>query len=281
MEHATGHFRGVGGVELFRQQWRPAGVLPRSALINLHGLGDHSGLYPTVVEHFVSRGYAVHAFDLRGNGRSPGQRGYVKRWREFREDLAAFVRFVLHEERGRRVFVLGNSLGGLIALDYALRRPDAIAGVVAAAPPLGSLGVPPLLMALGRVASGIWPRFSLETKMDLSNLSHDPAVVEAITCDPFFHRRGTARLSTEVTAAIRSVQERASTLAVPLLIVHGAEDRMVLPDGSRAFFQRVTEPDKEYREYPGSYHGLFVDIGAGQVLDDVETWVARHLDSDD
>lgn len=278
VEHAVGRFRGAGGTELFRQRWRPTDVPPRSALINLHGLGDHSGLYPTVVEYFGGRGHAVHAFDLRGNGRSPGQRGYVGRWREYREDLAAFVQLVTQEEPQTPIFLLGNSLGGLIALDYALYHPDTLAGVAAAAPPLGSVGVPPLLLALGRMVSGICPRFSLETKMDLGGLAHDPAVVEAVLSDPLFHRRGTARLSTEVTATIQSVQQRAPSLAVPLLIVHGSADRMVSPDGSRAFVARVSGADAELREYPDAYHGLFVDIHRDQVLADVAAWIDRHLD---
>ena len=109
------------------------------------------------------------------------------------------------------LFILGNSLGGLVVLDYALHYPAGLRGVIAAAPPLGEVGVPPFLMTLGRVMSRIWPRFSLEVGMDLSGLARDPAVVDTMLADPLFHRRGTARLSTEVTAAIQRVQARAET----------------------------------------------------------------------
>ena len=117
--HGSMTFEGVGGVSLFRQVWRPAGAV-RAVLINLHGLGDHSGLYPTLVEHFQGRGITVHAMDLRGNGRSGGQRAYVERWDEFREDLRRFVELVRAEEAARPLFLLGNSLGGLIVLDDML-----------------------------------------------------------------------------------------------------------------------------------------------------------------
>ena len=269
-------FPGVGGVSLFRQVWRPAGPA-RAVLVNIHGLGDHSGLYPTLVEHFPSRGITVHAMDLRGNGRSAGQRAYVERWEEFRGDLRRFLDLVREEEPGQPVFLLGNSLGGLIVLDYVLHHPDGLRGVIAASPPLGRLTVPAPLLALGRVFSRVWPRFSLRTGMDLSGLARDPVVAQTILADPLFHRVGTARLSTEVVAAIARVQAAAPDFPLPLLVLHGSEDRMVPPDGSREFVARVGHPDRELREYGGAYHVLFADLDHERVLTDVERWIEARL----
>jgi Lysophospholipase len=246
-------------------------------LINIHGLGDHSGLYPTLAEHFPSRGITIHAMDLRGNGRSGGQRAYVERWEEYREDLRRFVELVRAEERGLPLFLLGNSLGGLIVLEYALHHPDGLGGVIAASPPLGRLGVPAPLLALGRVLSRAWPRFSIRTGMDLSGLARDPAVVQTVLADPLFHRVGTARLSTEVVAAIARVQAAAPGFPLPLLLLHGSADRMVPPDGSREFVARVGHPDRELREYPGAFHVLFADLDHEQVLTDVERWIEARL----
>jgi alpha-beta hydrolase superfamily lysophospholipase len=269
-------FKGSGGLSLFRQTWRPAGPT-RAVLINVHGLGDHSGLYPALVEHFTARGIAVYAFDLRGNGRSPGQRGYVERWDQYVEDLERFIAVVRREEPDRPVFLLGNSLGGLIVLDYARHRPEGLRGIIAASPPLGRLGVPAPLLALGRVLSRVWPRFSVRTGMDLSGLARDPVVVETALADPLFHRLGTARLSTEVVAAIARVQAAAPRFPLPLLVIHGSADRMVPPDGSRAFVPRVGHPDRELREYPGAFHVLFADLDRERALTDVERWIAARL----
>jgi alpha-beta hydrolase superfamily lysophospholipase len=271
-----GSFLGAGGLSLFCRVWHPAGP-PRAALINLHGLGDHSGLYPALVEYLTARGIVVHALDLRGNGRSPGQRGYVSGWDDFREDLRIFVGRVRAEERGLPLFLLGNSLGGLIVLDYALHHPDGVRGVIAAAPPLGRLGVPAPLMALGRIMSRLWPRFSIRTGMDLSGLARDPVVRETLLADPLFHRRGTARLSTEVVKTIAAVQAAAPRFPLPVLILHGSSDRMVLPDGSRDFIARVGHPDHELREYPEGYHVLFADVDREQVLGDLERWIVSRL----
>jgi alpha-beta hydrolase superfamily lysophospholipase len=275
-EHRSGTFTGGDGLALYYQAWLPPSP-HRAALINLHGLGDHSGLYPSIAAHFPMRGFAVYAFDMRGNGRSPGQRAYLESWADYRGDLHAFIARVREWEPGLPLFLLGHSLGGLVVLDYALHFPAGLSGVMAAAPPLGTVGVPRLLMMLGRVMSRVWPRFSLEVGMDLSGLARNPAVIETVLSDPLFHRRGTARLSTEVTAAIARVQSRAGELAVPLLILHGSADRMVAPDGSREFFQKVRHPVREFREYPGAYHGLFADWDQEKVLADVERWLDSRL----
>ena len=276
LEHREGTFSGSGGLPLYYQAWLPS--RPRRAvLVNLHGLGDHSGLYPNLAARFPAGGIALYAYDMRGNGRSAGQRAYVRRWCEYRDDLHVFLNQVRAWEPGLPLFLLGNSLGGLVVLDYTLQHPNGLAGVIAAATPLGAVGVPPILMALGRLMSRVLPRFSLNVGMDLSGLARDPAVVESVLADPLFHRRGTARLSTEVTAAIDRVQELAGNLAVPLLVLHGSADRMVPPDGSRSFFAKVRYPDREFREYPDAYHGLFADLDFERVLQDVERWVDIHI----
>jgi alpha-beta hydrolase superfamily lysophospholipase len=125
--------------------------------------------------------------------------------------------------------------------------------------------------------SRVWPRFSLETGMDLGGLSRDPAVVERILADPLFHRRGTARLSTEVTGTIARVQAEAGRLAVPLLVQHGAADRMVPPDGSRRFVARAGHADKRLIEYEGGYHALLADLDGERVLADLAGWAIERL----
>ena len=276
MLHETGTFIGRGGVALFRQAWLPDRP-PRATLINLHGLGDHSSLYPALPAHLVPHGIAVHAFDLRGHGRSGGQRAYLDDWNDYREDLDTFAEMVAERTPGGRPFLLGNSLGGLAVLDYALHHGSRLSGVIAAAPALGEVGVPRVLMAAGRILSRVWPRFSLRTGMDLSGISRDPAALRTVIDDPLFHRVGTARLSTEVVATIERVQRLAPSLDAPVLLLHGGADSMVSPEGTRTFFARLTVADRELIEYPGAYHALFADLDAPQVLADLLRWIETRI----
>lgn len=255
--------------ELFWQHWRPAH--PRAVLINVHGLGDHSGLYPSIAEWFPAREVAVYAFDTRGNGRSPGRRGHVDRWTVYRADLRRFVEFVQERERQTPV-LLGQSLGGLMVLDYALEHPETIRAVAAAAPVLGSIGTPAPLLWMAHLLSRVWPSFTLETGLDLSGLARDPAVIRAVLDDQLFHRFASARLATEMFATIDAVHRRAATLARPALIMHGAADRMVSIDGSRRFASGPAAGNVRLIEYD-AWHALFADTGYEERLTDLAEWM--------
>jgi alpha-beta hydrolase superfamily lysophospholipase len=269
-EPATGTFAGWDGAPLFWQRWSAPDR--RAVLVNVHGLGDHSGLYPHLVRFFPEHGWTVWAFDTRGNGRSPGRRGHVGAWREFRDDLGAFLRHVRAAEGDAPLVLLGNSLGGLMALDYAIEHPEHLAGVAAAAPPLGDVGVPQPLILLARLLTRVWPTYSRVTGMDLSNLARDPAIVQALIGDPLFHRAASARLGTETIDTIASVHARAARLAVPTLLLHGTGDRMVPIEGSRRLAEGPAKRLVTLREYPDAGHALFVDGGYEDRLRDLLEW---------
>jgi alpha-beta hydrolase superfamily lysophospholipase len=272
-EEAT--FVGADGLRLACCAWLPDGVQPHGAIASVHGLGDHTELYDVVFDYFARRGWAVYGFDLRGNGRSPGQRGHVDRWSLYREDLRRFVEHVRlsHPEK---LVLLGTSLGGAIVLEYALHHPEHLAGVAAAAPALGRPNVPGWMLLLGRALSRIWPTFSLETGLDLSGISRDAAALERITGDRLFHRLASARLSTELTAAGERVRAAAREFRVPVLLLHGSADRLVPPDATRMLAALADPQMVEYREYPGAYHALFADVDRQIVLSDLERWIAER-----
>lgn len=270
-----GTFQGAKGLELYYQSWHPQG-LTEAVLIIIHGHGGHSGIFGLMVEYLIERNYAVYSFDLRGNGRSPGQRGYINSWAEYREDLKSFVDLVKAKQPQRDLFIIGQSMGGTIALDYVLRESMQLKGLILLAPALG-LGVSSWKLLAGKILSGILPRFSLATGIDFSAASRDPKAVAACREDPLRHSRGTARLATELLNTIKWIGASIAEIKVPLLILHGGADTVTLPQSSRIFFERLTLADKERQEYPGSYHELHSDINYQEVLEDMENWIQRHL----
>lgn len=275
MKHCEGTFKGTDGLELFYQSWQTQ-ENAKATIAIIHGMGEHSNRYINIVNHFVTRGYDIHAFDLRGNGRSHGQRGHINSWIEIRNDISAFLDLIKRQS-DTPLFILGHSLGGVVALDYCTRYPEGLQGVIASSPAIGKTGVPAILWVLARILNRIWPRFSLDIRLDTSNFSRDPAVLEALKNDPLFHTRGTARLGMEVRHIVEWIHANSGNLRLPLLIVHGTDDEIASPDGSREYFQNVTFDDKELREYEGGYHELFNDIIKEQVLADTEQWLKRHL----
>lgn len=275
MKHNQGNFSGAGDIDLYYQSWHPDGEI--EAIIALvHGLGAHGSIFGNLVKFFSDRGLAVYGFDLRGHGRSPGQRGYINSWSEFREDLSAFLQLIITKEDRLPLFLLGQSLGGTIALDYALHYPALLQGLILLSPAL-KVGISPLKSILGRIFSQLIPRFSLDTGLDLAAGSRDPQVVAAYARDSLRHTRGTARLATEFAQTVNWIEVHASKLRVPLLIMHGGADIVTLPESSRHLFENITFADKEIREYPESYHELHNDLDCQEVFADIDNWLEKHL----
>ncbi|NJP11567.1 MAG: alpha/beta hydrolase [Leptolyngbyaceae cyanobacterium RU_5_1] len=277
MKHNQGTFQGFGGLNLYYQSWHPV-ELTQAVVVVVHGLGGHSGLFDHVVQYLVPQGYEVYAFDLRGHGRSPGQRGHINTWTEFRGDLRAFLQWIREQRSRCPCFLWGHSLGGTIVLDYALRFPDDLQGLIVTAPALGRVCISPCKLLLGRLLSRVFPRFSLRLGLKNDVCSRDPSVCEAFLLDPLRHEYGSARLATEFFATVSWIQTHTSDLKVPLLTLHGGADQVTLPEASRAFFQQVTFPDKEYYEYPEHYHDLYVDLNYQTVFSDFGNWLERHLE---
>jgi alpha-beta hydrolase superfamily lysophospholipase len=277
MKHTEGVFQGAGGIELYYQGWLPE-ANTRAVLAIVHGFGEHSGRYMNVVDPLTARGYAVYGFDLRGHGRSPGQRGHIDRWTEYREDVRAFLDKIHEQEPKQPVFLLGHSMGALIALDYILHHPEGLRGAIISGAPLEPVGVAkPYLIAIARLLSRVWPRCPMTLALETSAISRDPQVVEAYKTDPLVHDRVSARWGTESLATVEWVKAHPADVKLPILLIHGEADRINAASGSSRFFEAVTFPDKALKIYPGTYHEGHNDINHEQVVNDLAQWLDRHL----
>lgn len=274
-QNQSGTFQGADGLELYYQSWHPQ-TSARAVLVVVHGHGGHSGIFSRLVRYLVDRGYIIYSHDLRGHGRSPGQRGYINSWAEYRTDLTAFLELIRTKQADLPLFLVGQSMGGIIASDYALRESAGLQGLILISPALG-LGISPLRLLIGKMLSSIRPHFALSAGIDMSAGSRDLEVVAANARDPLRHTQGTARLATELLDTIDWVNAHVEELQVPLLILHGGADRVTLLENSKIFFDNSTLADKEMHEYPNSYHELHNDLDYQKVLADMNDWIERHL----
>lgn len=274
-QNRSGTFQGAGKLELYYQSWHPQ-ALAKAVLVVVHGHGGHSGIFTRLVEYLVDRDYIIYSFDLRGHGRSPGQRGYINSWAEYRADLAAFLQLIKTQESQLPLFLIGQSMGGTIVLDYLLKECQQLQGLILMSPALG-LNVSPWKLLIGKMLSGIRPHFALDAGIDMSTVSRNLEVVAANAQDPLRHSQGTARLATELLRTIDWVNAHAGDLQVPLLMLHGGGDRVTPLASSRIFVERTTIADTEMREYPDSYHELHNDLNYLEVLADINDWLERHL----
>ena len=284
-ERSLGSFRfaGAEGLQLVGACWPPrgdAGEAPRAVVALVHGISEHSGRYSAVVDHLTESRFAVCAFDLRGHGKSPGRRGHIDSWSQYRDDLSAFLDQVRARSPGIPVFIYGHSLGALIVAEYVLWHPDGLAGMIVSGIPLRPAGVAKLpLVLLAKSLSRIWPTFSVSLGVGGSRLSRDPEIMRAYNEDPMVHHTGTARWGTETLAAIARVRSRMSEIRLPILILHGGADPVNSVQGSRELYESVSSADKELQVYPGGMHEPHNDVNRGEVVKDVEKWLSRQLDN--
>ena len=279
MNHQEGYFKGRRGTNLYYQGWLPEGRSVAVLLI-VHGLAEHSGRYGNVVDHFVPLGYAVYGIDHPGHGHSDGPRVYVERFQDFLDPLQVFLGRIRKWQPETPIFLVGHSLGGLITAAYLLDQPDEPAGAILSAPSVMMPGsVSTLTLLAGKVLSALLPRLGL-VRLEAEGVSRDPAVVRAYREDPLvFTGKITARLGTELLQAMGRVLAEAQKIRRPLLILQGAADKLVDPRGAQVLFDRVGSVDKTIKVYEGLYHEVFNEPENDQVLGDVETWLARQLES--
>ncbi|HEY3289648.1 MAG TPA: alpha/beta hydrolase [Anaerolineae bacterium] len=276
MQHIEDTFTSSDGTKLYTQQWGPENA-PRAVIVVVHGFGEHSGRYMNLVNYFVPRGYRIYSYDLRGHGRSGGARGHVMSWTAYRQDLTLLKQRVLAVSGNLPVFLYGHSFGGLMVLDYALHEPEGFHGLIASAPAIGKVGISPILLTLSRVMSRVYPTFTIQTGLDATSISRDPAVVAAYINDPMVHSFASARTGTEMAKTQDYVLKNASELKMPLLMVQGSADRLVPPQDGRTFFERVPYGDKRYISYEGSYHEVHNDLDQLKAFTDIELWLEEHL----
>jgi alpha-beta hydrolase superfamily lysophospholipase len=266
------HFRGFDGRGLFRRAWLPE--MPRRILVVVHGYAEHSGRYEGFGSWFAGRDCAVHAYDHRGHGRSRGKRCHVKAFREYLDDLDCFVEIVRREHPQIPVTVVGHSMGGLITAAYLVDRRPAICSAVTSGAGLAlGQGVPRLRVAAARLLRHVLPRLSMGSGLDPNGLSRDPEVVENYLEDPLVFRRMTASLAAELVSAVPRTAARAAEVAVPLLMLHGEDDPLCPPDGSRAFFEEVAISGSDLRIYPKLRHEIFNEPEREQVYLDILEWL--------
>ncbi len=282
MEHDEGHFEGAGGLSLYYQRWRPETRPARAIIVMVHGDFAHSGWYMNLPDHEVPRRYAVYAFDRRGWGRSPGQRGYLHSWSENLDDLAAFLQWMRAEEADRPIFLMGITGSAPILLEYAILHPQEVRGVCCISPVLDMSAVAPaVLRRLIHILARIRPQFTIDVRRQFDagvvTVSHDPAFVKLMREDPLGNTKVTPRWFVESEKAMRRVTTQAASFPVPLLMLIGEADRTSSPGTNKAFFQQVVLPDKQLHEYAGGYTNLLCDSVSEAVFSDIDQWLDQHV----
>lgn len=263
------------GAALFRRAWLPPE--PERVLLVVHGFGEHSGRYEDLARWFARRGFAVHAYDQRGHGRSPGPRGHVDRFDRLLDDLGRLRDAVSGDHPGLPLALVGHSMGGLVGTAFVCARQPDIDCLVVSGPALAlSPDVSPMRLRLARWLRRVWPRLALEAGLDVEALSRDPEVVRRYVEDPLVHGRISAAFAAGMMDAQDAVGRSAERVHVPMLLLHGESDALCPVEGSRSFHRALPHDrvaGSRLVTYPELRHEIFNEPERETVYRDLLDWL--------
>ncbi|HOQ09440.1 MAG TPA: lysophospholipase [Syntrophomonadaceae bacterium] len=271
-------FNSSDGLELFCQKWIADQV--KGVVVIAHGLGEHSNRYQNLLDQMAGKGISFYALDHRGHGRSQGKRGHILSFKEYVDDLDILVQTARRENPGIPLILLGHSMGGVIAFQYALKHSQAIDGLI-----LSSAGLMPILAVprwqqkLVGVLAKICPGLSIPNGLDAAGLSHDQRVVDEYLNDPLVHDKVSMRWFTEFISAGQDALGRAGELTMPLLIIHGKDDPICDYRASKQTMERASSADKTLYIFDGLLHETMNETAdrRREVLAKVEQWILSHV----
>lgn len=268
-------FAGVGGTTIVYDTYLPEGD-PRGVILVAHGVAEHAGRYAHVAERLVGLGLKVVIPDHRGHGRSGGKRLMLRDMSEFTTDLETLrQREVLP---GRPTYLLGHSMGGEIALDYALDHQSDLAALILSGPAVvPGDDISPLLMRVAKVLGKVVPGLPGQ-KLGSDSISRDPAVVKAYDEDPLVFRGALkAGIGGAMLRTMETFPLRLPGLRLPLLVLAGSDDRLVKPEGAELVVRLAGSADKTLKIYPDLFHEVFNEPEKELVLGDLTDWLKAHL----
>lgn len=267
-------FKGVGQLNIFFRSWEPSPAA-RAVVVIVHGFNSHSGYYLWAAQQLTACGYAVFAIDHRGRGRSEGERYYVEKASHYVDDVGTLVELAKQRIPGRPVFMLGHSAGGVIACTYALDHQAELAGLICESFAF-RVYAPDLVLAALKGFSHMAPHAHV-LKLKTPDFSRDPEVVSTMLHDPLLADEVQPALTVaEMVRADERLEREFDRFTLPLLILHGSEDKVTRPEGSQLFYDRAGSKDKTLKIYEGHAHDLLNDLDRSLVMADISGWLEAH-----
>ena len=275
MTHETFERKSSDGTKLFFQTWRP-NQEPRGVICMVHGLGEHLGRYAHWADMFTQSNYALIGYDLRGHGKSDGQRGHVLTFEEYVKDTDLLIQETEQRYPGIPRYLYGHSLGAIIAILYILRRKPQFSGaVISALSNRTSLQEQKAKVLLSKILGTVVPKMTISSGLVPSTISRDPEVVSRYISDPLVHDKVTLGWGKSALQTIEWNELHANEWVIPVLIMHGELDQLGYPKGSE-IFANLIKGDCTLKIWQGLYHELHNEPEKDMVFEFTMNWLEAH-----
>ncbi len=271
-------FQNAENISIFYHEWLPDEGDIRGIVFIVHGHSEHSGRYRHVAESMTRAGLACYGIDHRGHGQSGGLRVFIPDMRLAMRDLRQLFDQTASQYPNKPALMFGHSMGTLIALEFALRHQDRLRGLALCGTAItGEESRPAWLVAFALQAAKIIPKVRLSLPGSDDVLTSDAAELERWRADPLINR-GMWRLGTSAAMALsgRRIRQSAHQLTLPLLIMHGGDDRLVPASGSTLLARRAQSDDLTLKIYEGLRHELVNEVGREAIIQTLTDWLADH-----
>jgi len=249
----------------------------KGVVLLVHGLGDHCERYGNLAAALNATGYALASIDLPGHGQSEGVRGHIDSFSDYSDAALSLYGKVQVWYEDQPIFLLGHSMGGLIATHMLLENQQLFKGAMLSGAAIQSPQTPPAWqVAVMKLIAAIAPKLGMLT-LDASGISRDEKVVETYMQDPLVNKgKLSGRFLVEMSNTMDECQNRAAEIELPIRIMHGGEDVMTAPAGSHLLHEKVSSSDKELKIYEGLYHEIFNEPEAADIYAEVIAWLDKH-----
>ena len=268
-------FHTAEGLQILFRVWQPT-EQPRAVLCIVPGFNSHSGYYAWVAEELTSAGLAVLAVDLRGRGKSDGERFYITKFSDYVDDVAGMVNAAKSTYSGVPLFLMGHSAGGVVACLYALNHQGELAGLICESFAF-QVPAPDFALAVFKGLSHIAPHAHV-LRLKNEDFSRDPETVRRMNADPLIaHETQPTQTLAEMVRADEQLQTSLANITLPVLILHGTADKATKPAGSQFFYDASQSSDKTLKLYDGYFHDPLNDVGKEIVVADITSWINARL----
>ncbi|MFH1395206.1 MAG: alpha/beta fold hydrolase [Candidatus Omnitrophota bacterium] len=244
----------------------------------VHGLGAQSERWDSLANFFTQNGISSYAVELKGFGETEGLRGHVASFDIYINTICRMYDIVQSECPGKKIFIMGESLGGLIAFQTVLQKSGLFDGMICISPAFSSVLKFSILKYIKIISALFYkPRKQFEMPFNAEMCTRDIVYQETIDTDDREHRFASARLLwCTFTAQINSII-RKNRIKIPVLFLLAGKDAIVNSKISKFVFRGVKARDKKLIFYPGMHHALSIEIDKEKVFKDILEWMSGRI----
>jgi lysophospholipase len=276
---SEGFFLGYNNCRLHYKHWLH--TQPKAHLIITHGQAEHADCYHRLIEALKGLPLNIFAWDLRGHGKSEGQRGCVKSFKEYTEDYKCFLRFLRQsgEIEPKDMILLGHSMGGLIQLSsIASLLHWKMKANILSSPLLGfTVDVPIYKDLAALIFRNLMPNLTMNNELQFSDVTSDEKVIAEMESDILRHDRISPGAYLGSIEEIEKLRTTISQIDIPTFIQIPEHDPVVDSEATKQFFQKISSSEKYLISYPNRKHEIYNDLGREEVFKDLVNFIQKIL----